>query len=97
MDLEDKVARAEVIDVSKLSGNTVKFGATLHLIDEETEEAFVYVIVGDYETDISKGFISLSSPIARALIGKTLGESVEVFTPKALRSYKIINVEYINY
>ena len=97
MDLEDKVARAEVIDTSKLSGNTVKFGATLHLIDEATEETFVYIIVGDYETDISKGFISLSSPIAKALIGKTLGESVEVLTPKAVRSYEIAKIEYINY
>jgi len=94
-DLEDKSSRAEVIDISKLSGQVVKFGATVSLIDEDTEENFSYAIVGDYEADLSKGLISLYSPIARALIGKSEGDTVEVVTPKANRSYEISKVEYI--
>ncbi len=94
LDLEDKVARAEVIDPLKLSGEKVKFGATVHLIDEETEDKFVYSIVGDYEADISKGMISISSPIARGLIGKSQDESAEIITPKGMRYYEIKKVEY---
>jgi transcription elongation factor GreA len=96
IDLEDKTARAEVIDISKLSGNIVRFGARVQLIDEDTEESFSYTILGDYEADISMGIISVSSPIAKALIGKTQGESVDVVTPKATKSYEILKVEYIN-
>ena len=94
LDLEDKVARAEVIDPLKLSGDKIKFGATVHLVDEETDDKFIYSIVGDYEADISKGMISISSPIARGLIGKTQDESAEVITPKGVRYYEIKKVEY---
>ena len=94
IELEDKCARAEVIDISKMSGKTVKFGATVNLTDEDTDEQVIYTIVGDYEADLSKRMVSLSSPIAKALIGKNEGESVEVITPKAARSYEITKVEY---
>ena len=95
IDLEDKSARAEVIDISKLSGQVVKFGAKVQLIDEETNENFVYSIVGDYEADISKGLISLSSPIDRGLIGKSQGDSAEITTPKGIKYYEIVKVEYV--
>ncbi|MDD2325736.1 MAG: transcription elongation factor GreA [Alphaproteobacteria bacterium] len=93
-DLEDKVGRAEVIDVSKLTGNAVKFGATVTLVDEDTEEEVTYQIVGDEESDIKGGFLSISSPLARALIGKEKGESVEVNTPKGTKSYEILKVVF---
>ena len=95
IDLEDKSARAEIIDISKLSGIVIRFGASVHLLDEETEEAFAYTIIGEYEADISKGLISISSPIARGLIGKSQGESVEIITPKGVKYYEITKVEYI--
>ena len=95
LDLEDKSSRAEVIDISKFSGPTIKFGAKVQLLDEETEKSFTYIIIGDYEADISKGLLSLSSPISRALIGKAEGESVEVETPKGIKDYEIIKVEYV--
>jgi transcription elongation factor GreA len=94
MELEDRVARAEVIDVSKLSGKIVKFGATVTLEDEESGEATVYQIVGEDEADIGKGQLSITSPLARALIGKTIGESVEVTTPRGGRSYEIVKVRW---
>jgi transcription elongation factor GreA len=94
LDLEDKNSRAEVIDISKMSGPMVKFGATVELIDEDTEEKFAYTIVGDYEADITKYRLSISSPISRALIGKSLGDSVDVTTPKGTRTYEITKVEY---
>jgi transcription elongation factor GreA len=81
MELEDKVSRAQVIDVSKLSGKTVKFGATVSVVDEDTEQKSKFQIVGDMEADFAKGRISLSSPLARALIGKSVGDTVEVNTP----------------
>jgi transcription elongation factor GreA len=93
-ELEDKISRAEVIDVSKLSGNTVKFGATVTLVDEDTEEKKVYRIVGDMEADVKAGRISISSPIARALIGKRKGDSVEVTAPGGARSYEILRIAY---
>lgn len=93
-ELESILALAEVIDVSKLTGNTVKFGATVKLIDEDTEKETAYQIVGDPEADITKGRISISSPIARALIGKSVGDSVEVVTPGGGKSYEIINVTF---
>jgi transcription elongation factor GreA len=93
-ELEDKLSRAEVIDVSKLSGSTVKFGATVTLVDEDTEEKKVYRIVGDMEADVKEGRISISSPIARALIGKGKGESVEVTAPGGARSYEILKVAF---
>ncbi|MHA1159173.1 MAG: transcription elongation factor GreA, partial [Alphaproteobacteria bacterium] len=81
LELEDQLSRAEIIDVSKLTGKTVKFGATVTLIDEDTEEKKKYQIVGDAESDVKDGKISISSPIARALIGKAKGDAVEVTTP----------------
>ncbi|HLJ52505.1 MAG TPA: transcription elongation factor GreA [Rhizomicrobium sp.] len=95
LELEDQIGRAEVIDVSKLSGNTVKFGATVTLVDEDTDEKRKYQIVGDVESDAKHGRISLSSPIARALIGKGKGDKVEVTTPGGARSYEILKVEFI--
>ena len=94
LELEDKIARAEVIDVSKLSGKVVKFGATVTLADEETDEKVVYQIVGEDEADISKGRLSVTSPVARALISKTIGDNVEVSTPRGARSYEIVKVQY---
>lgn len=93
-ELEDKLSRAEVIDVSKLSGDTVKFGATVTLVDEDTEEEKVWQIVGDSEADAKAGRISISSPVARALIGKSKGASVEVVTPKGPRSFEIVSVRW---
>ncbi len=94
-ELEDKLSRAEVIDVSKLSGEVVKFGATVSLIDEDTEEEKKYMIVGDVESDVKKSKISISSPIARALIGKTIGDSVEVAAPGGAHSYEIVDVKFL--
>jgi len=93
-DLEDKIARAEVIDTTTLSGTSVKFGATVTLVDEDTEDKVKYKIVGDSEANVKEGKISISSPIARALIGKTKGETVEVVTPKGARSYELLKVEW---
>lgn len=93
-ELEDLIARAEVIDVSKLSGDTVKFGATVVLIDEDTEEEKTYQIVGDQEADVKSGRISISSPIARALIGKAVGDTVEVNAPGGARGYEVLKVQY---
>lgn len=95
IELEDKLGRADVIDVSKLSGSTVKFGATITLVDEDTDEERKYQIVGDHEADIKKGRISISSPIARALIGKAKGDSAEVAAPGGARSYEILKVEFV--
>ena len=93
-ELEDLTARAEVIDVTKMSGATIKFGATVKLIDEDTDEEKTYQIVGDQEADVKKGRISISSPIARALIGKTDGDTIEVAAPGGARSYEIIEVRW---
>src|SRR5579863_7995789 len=95
LELEDQIGRAEVIDVSKLSGNTVKFGATVTLVDEDTDEKRKYQIVGDVESDAKHGRISPSSPIARALIGKGKGDTVEVTTPGGARSYEVLKVEFV--
>jgi transcription elongation factor GreA len=94
LDLEDKYSRAQVIDVSKLSGTDVKFGATVTLVDEDTEEEKRYQIVGELEADAKDGKISISSPIARALIGKEEGDSVEVAAPGGSHVYEILKVEY---
>ena len=93
-ELEDKLSRAEVIDITKLSGDTVKFGATVELVDEDTEEEVSYQIVGELEADIAQGKISVTSPIARALMGKSGGDSVEVATPGGGKSYEIIKINY---
>ena len=93
-ELEDKISRAEVIDISKLSGATVTFGARVSLVDEETGAKISYQIVGDFEADVKKGKISVSSPIARAVIGKKAGDSVEVSTPGGGKSYEILKVKW---
>ena len=93
-ELEDKLSRAEIIDISKLSGDTVMFGAKVTLIDEETDDKTVYQIVGEFEADVKKGKISVSSPIARAIIGKKKGDSVEVNTPGGGKSYEIAKVSW---
>jgi len=93
-ELEDKLSRAEVIDVSKLSGTTVKFGATVTLVDEDTEERKTYKIVGETEADVKAGRVSITSPTARALIGKKVGDSVEVSTPGGGKSYEILGVAF---
>jgi transcription elongation factor GreA len=93
-ELEDKIARAEVIDVSKLSGKTVKFGAKVSLIDEDTEEKQIYQIVGQDEADVKQGRLAITSPLARALIGKSVGDSVEVNTPKGEKAYEITRVRF---
>lgn len=92
--LEDQLSRADVIDVSKLSGNEVKFGATVSLIDEDTEVKVQYQIVGEEEADVKARKISITSPIARALIGKTKGDSVEVSTPGGGKCYEIMSVKF---
>ena len=93
-ELEDKLSRAEVIDVTKLSGKTVKFGATVTLVDEDTDEEKHYQIVGEIEADVKQGRVSITSPTARALIGKTIGDTVEVNTPGGGKSYEILNVSF---
>jgi len=94
-EIEDKMARAQVIDVSKLSGSHVKFGATVSVIDEDTEEKARYQIVGEHEADVKQGRVSITSPIARALIGKESGEVVEVNTPGGVKAYEITKVEWV--
>jgi transcription elongation factor GreA len=93
-ELEDKLARAEVIDVSKLSGDTIKFGATVTLVDEDTDKKQVWQLVGEPEADAKKGRISITSPLARALIGKTKGTSVEVVTPSGAKAYEVKKIEW---
>ncbi len=93
-ELEDKLSRAEVIDISKLSGTTVMFGATVTLVDEDTEEEKTYQIVGENEADVKSGRVSITSPTARALIGKKVGDSVEVNTPGGGKSYEILKVAF---
>lgn len=94
LELNGRIAGAEIIDVSKLSGDVVKFGATVSLMDENTEEEVVYQLVGEYEADIKKGMLSITAPISRALIGKKIGDSVEVVTPKGSKTYEIIEVKF---
>lgn len=93
-ELEDKISRAEVIDASKLSGTTIRFGATVTLADEDTDEEATYQIVGADEGDIAKGRISYTSPLSRALIGKSPGDKVEVSTPGGSKAYEVIKVKY---
>ncbi len=93
-ELESKIALAQVIDPATLSGDTVKFGATVTLLDLDSDQEVTYTIVGEDESDIQRGRISYTSPVARALIGKEEGDDVEVRTPKGLRGYEILKVEY---
>src|SRR6188508_3269201 len=94
VELEDKLARADVIDVTKLSGDTIKFGATVTLVDEDTEKKQIWQIVGEPEANAKEGKISITSPIARALINKKKGESVEVVTPGGAKAYEITKIEW---
>lgn len=95
VELEDKLQRAEVIDVSKMSGSTIKFGATVTLIDEDTDAEKVFQIVGETEADVKAGRVSVTSPTARALIGKKVGDTVEVITPGGGKSYEILKVAFV--
>ena len=92
--MEDKISRAEVIDPAKLTGDTVKFGATVTLADEDTDQEMTYQIVGSEESDIKNGFLSITSPLARALIGKSVGDSVEVPTPGGSKMYEIVTLAF---
>ena len=94
-DIEDRMARAQVIDVSKLSGSQVKFGATVSVVDEDTEDQARYQIVGEHEADVKLGKISIASPIARAMIGKEMGDVVEVNIPGGTKAYEIRKVEWV--
>jgi transcription elongation factor GreA len=94
LELESMISRAEIIDVSKLSGERIKFGATVKLVDEDTEEEKTYQIVGEPEADVRSGRVSVTSPIARALMGKTVGDTVEVTTPGGGKSYEVVGVNF---
>ena len=93
-ELESLIARADIIDISKLNGDRVKFGAVVKLVDEDTDEERIYQIVGDPEADVKSGRVSISSPVARALIGKSVGDSVTVTTPGGGKSYEIVDVAF---
>ena len=93
-EIEDRISRAQIIDVSKLSGAQVKFGATVTVVDEDTEEEGRYQLVGEHEADVKEGKVSITSPIARAMIGKEQGDVVEVNTPGGVKAYEILKVEW---
>lgn len=93
-ELESQIARAEIIDVSKLKGDIITFGATVTVVDEDTEEKKVYQIVGEAESDVKQGRVSIGSPIARALVGKKVGDTVEVATPGGGKSYEVLSVRF---
>ena len=93
-ELEDAIKRAEVIDTSKLKGKTVRFGATVKVADEETDEEITYQLVGELEADIQQRKISIGSPLGRALIGREVGDSVEVTTPNGVRYFEVMNVRF---
>ena len=94
LELESLISRAEIIDIAKLSGDRVKFGATVKLVDEDTDETKTYQIVGEPEADVRSGRVSVTSPIARALMGKTIGDTVEVVTPGGGKSYEVVGVAF---
>ncbi len=94
-EIEDKIARAQVIDVKKLSGAQVKFGATISVVDEDTEEEARYQIVGEHEADVKSGKISLTSPLSRAVMGKEVGDVVEVNTPGGVKAYEILRIDWV--
>lgn len=94
-ELESKLSRAEIIDVTKLSGNSVKFGSTVTICDESTDEEITYKIVGIDEADIKKKLLSIESPLAKAIIGKQIGDEIKLNTPSGMKEYEILKVEYI--
>jgi len=95
-EIEDKIARAQVIEVSKLSGDKIVFGATVKLVDEDTDQTVVYKIVGDHEAEPKDGKISVSSPVARSLIGRRVGDEVEVKTPAGVRNFEVLALDFID-
>ncbi len=95
LELEDRISRAEVIDVTALSGDSVKFGATVKLADEDTDEESTYQIVGQDESDIKAGRLSITAPLARGLIGKSVGDVVEVTTPNGSKSYEVMDIQFV--
>ena len=95
IDLESAISKAEVIDVKSVKGEDIKFGATVEIEDDESEEKQQYQIVGEYESDIENKKLSITSPLARGLIGKTVEDNVEINSPKGLKSYTILSVKYI--
>ena len=95
IELEGLISRADVIDPAKLSGDTVKFGASVKLVDEDTDEEKGYRIVGEVEANIEEGLLNINSPLARALISKEVGDSVEVSTPSGGRCYEILEINYV--
>jgi transcription elongation factor GreA len=94
LELEDKIARSVVIDVSSLSGDTVKFGAKVTVVDEDTDEKLTYQLVGEMEADVKQGRLAITAPLARALIGKQVGESVDVSTPKGEKVYEVLKIKF---
>ena len=94
-ELEDRISRAQVIDPATLDGDTVKFGATVTVVDEDTDEETSYQLVGEVEADVKQGRLAITSPMARALIGKAVGDSVEVMTPKGTKAYEILKVDFV--
>ncbi|MCF6198261.1 MAG: transcription elongation factor GreA [Hyphomicrobiaceae bacterium] len=94
-ELENSLSRAQIIDISKMQGDTIKFGATVTIVDEDTDEEIRYQLVGDFESDAGNGKISISSPVARALMGKKVGDSAEVATPGGGRFFEVLKIEYI--
>ena len=94
LDLESAIAQAEIIDISKLSGSEIKFGATVKIKDDETNEQSTYQIVGEYESDIENKKLSINSPLAKGLIGKTKDDFVEIKSPKGIKSYTILSVKF---
>jgi len=94
LELESKISRADVIDVKSLTGDRVKFGAQITLVDEDTEEEISYQIVGEDESDIKKGLLSVKAPLARALIGKAVGDTVEVKLPQGTKTYEILSLRF---
>jgi len=94
-ELEDKISRLEIIDISQVRGEQVKYRASIRLLDKDTEKEIAYKIVSEYKANVSKGMISITSPLSKALIGKKVNESLEFNTPKGIRYYKILFVDYI--
>jgi transcription elongation factor GreA len=94
-ELEDKLSRADIIDPTKMTGKVIKFGATVKVVDETTDNEQTFKIVGEYEADIEKRLLSITAPLPRALIGKTIGDSVEVNTPKGQKAYEVLDVKYV--
>lgn len=94
LELEDKLSRADVIDPAKMAGDVIKFGATVRVVDEDTDKEQTFQIVGEYEANIDRGLLALTAPLPRALIGKSAGDSVEVQTPKGSKAYEILEVTY---